>query len=310
MTVVSRRLPLQCLLAAPNEWVPAIGRAGDEAGPFDVTIVLLSRLHPWAGRSLQGRTILDAVDSLRRNAEERSRAAGPLSRWLWRREAARMTRLELDAAREYDVVTVVSEEESADFGDAIAVPMGVDVLPEWGGERSFEFGFWGRLPYFANADAVNWLLRDIWPRIRALRPSATLVIGGASASRALRRHARIAGVTLVSPFDDIKTFARSIGVALMPLRFGTGQSNKVVEAAEAGCAIAGTTVAFRGLTSLAAVASVEDSADGLARAAVELLDGDRRQRMASELRAVVERDHARSTVLERLRRVAGLEVEE
>jgi len=37
----------------------------------------------------------------------------------------------------------------------------------------------------------------------------------------------------------------------MPLRFGSGQSNKVLEAAEAAAPIVGTPQAFRGLAALA-----------------------------------------------------------
>jgi glycosyltransferase involved in cell wall biosynthesis len=133
-----------------------------------------------------------------------------------------------------------------------------------------------------------------------------LIIGGADAPRSLRRAARRCGVTLLSPVDDIGSFARNIRVALMPLRYGSGQSNKVLEAAEAGCAIVGTAQAFRGLAPLASHARIESSASGLAGAAVELLaDDDRRACMAARLRDVVATHYARSATIERLRAIAG-----
>src|SRR5262249_36194835 len=152
---------------------------------------------------------------------------------------------------------VVSDEETPDLGGAVAVTNGIPAAPLGEQTRAFDFGFWGRFPYFANADAVQWLLDEIWPAIRARHPEATLVLGGAGASSALRAKARRQGVTLVSPIDDVAAFARNIKVALMPLRYGSGQSNKVLEAAEGGCAIVGTLQAFRGLASLAAHAVVE-----------------------------------------------------
>jgi len=306
MTVLFDRLPVQCLMAAPYDWQPAIARARREMGPFDVTVVLLSRMHPWVRRSLEGPTLLDAVDSLRRNAEERRKAAGPATRWLWRMEERRMARLEQDAARTYGRVLVVSEDETAEFEGAQAVTIGISAKPLGDAPRLYDLGFWGRFPYFANADAATWLLDEIWPAIRALRPEATLIMGGAEAPPSLRKKASRSGVTLLSPVDDMSRFARKIRVALVPLRFGSGQSTKVVEAAEAGCAIVGTPQAFRGLAPLACHARVESTASGLARAAVDLLADDAlRAAAAARLREIVVSQYARSVTLERLTAIAG-----
>jgi glycosyltransferase involved in cell wall biosynthesis len=299
-------LPVQCLLAAPFDWAGAIGRAVREDGPFDVTVVLLSRLHPWVHALLQGRTILDAVDSLRRNARERQRAATALTRWLWRIEERRMASLEARAARFYDEIVVVSDGEREDFVPAVAVTTGINTSPLGPSRRTFDFGFWGRLPYFANADAVRWLLDEIWPAIRSKHPAATLAVGGAEAPRWLQRAvANQPGVTLVSPVQDIASFARSIRVALMPIRYGSGESIKTLEAAEAGCAIVGTPLALRGLTSLVPHARIETSGPDLAAAAVELLDETRRAPLATRLREAVETHYARSATLERFWTIAA-----
>lgn len=304
LTVLRDRLPLQCLLGTPYDFASAIDDARRDAGPFDATIVILSRLHPWVRASLAGRTLLDAVDSLRRSAAERAKAAPRTSRWLWRIEERRMAKLEARAIDDYDRVLVVSEEETAELR-AIAIAMGIDAAPlDVSAPRAFDFGFWGRLPYFANADAAAWLLREIWPAIRAQRPSATLVLGGAGASAALRREASREGVTLISPIDDVRPFARNIRIALMPLRYGSGQSNKLLEAAEAGCAIVATPCALRGLTALAQHSRIAETAPAFASAAVDLLaDEERRASEARALRAAIETHYARAATRERMRAV-------
>jgi polysaccharide biosynthesis protein PslH len=308
ITVLRQNLPLQCLLGAPYDWPRAIAEARRDMGPFDVTIVLLSRMHPWVRESLEGRTILDAVDSLRRSAGERRKAASPFARWLWKIEERRMALVERETARAYDQVIVVSDEETSEFDDAVAVSIGVAAKPLDDNARDYDFGFWGRFPYFANADATAWLLEEIWPAIRALHPSATLIIGGAEASRALRNDARRSGVTLVSPVEDMASFARNIRVALMPLRYGSGQSTKVLEAAEAGCAIVGSPTALRGLGALAPFTRIESSALGFARAAVDLLtDTDARARMTARLRDVIATHYERSSSLGRLSAIAAAE---
>jgi len=306
MTVLRESLPLQCLLGAPYDWTRAIADARRELGPFDATIVLLSRMHPWVRESLEGRTILDAIDSLRRSAGERRKAASPITRWLWSIEERRMARIEREAARAYDQVIVVSDDETAEFGDAVAVTIGVAEKPLDSAARDYDFGFWGRFPYFANADAAAWLLDEIWPAIRALHPSATLILGGAEASRALRNDARRSGATLVSPVNDMASFARNIRVALMPLRYGSGQSTKVLEAAEAGCAIVGSPAALRGLGALAPHTRIESSAIGFARAAVDLLtDSDARARMTARLRDAIATHYERSSAAGRLSAIAA-----
>lgn len=294
-------LPLQCLMSAPYDWAGAIARARRKAGPFDVTVVLLSRLHPWVRASLTGRTVLDAVDSLRRSAEERRKASGAATRWLWAMEERRMARLERETAGAYDQVVLLSEDELPEFDGAMPVTNGVPTHTLNGDARAYDFGFWGRFPYFANADATAWLLDEIWPAIRERRPRATMIVGGADAPRSIRDHARRRGVTLVSPFGDVGSFARNIRVALMPVRYGSGQSNKVLEAAEAGCAIVATPQALRGLAPLAAFARVETTADGFVRAALELLgDVDARTFAAERLRGVIETQYSRSATLDRL----------
>jgi len=297
--VIARRLPFTSLLTAAFDWRDAIARARRDAGKFDATIVLLSRLDPWVRDQIEGLRILDAIDSLGRNTNERARSSS-LTAPLWRIEASRITRAEDDASRAYDRVIVVSEEEAAELR-ATAISNGVVILPLEEKSRTYDFAFWGRLAYFANADAARMLIHEIWPRIRAHAPNATMVIGGSDAPRDITRDAERAGITLVSPVRDMKAFARDAKIALVPMRFGTGQSSKMLEAAEAGCAIVSTTHAMRGLATLAREAVLADDAAALASKAVALLRDDaRRTGIATALRRTVEEHYARRVTHEQL----------
>jgi glycosyltransferase involved in cell wall biosynthesis len=167
--------------------------------------------------------------------------------------------------------------------------------------RKYDFGFWGRLAYFANADAASWLIDEIWPSVRALRPNATLVIAGADAPARLRSAHGRDGIVVRSPVDDVAALAREVRVALFPVRYGSGQSNKVLEAAEGGCAIVGTPEALRGLDAIAAHAAVARDASALARGAVDVLaDESRCAAMAAAARAIVETRYARGATLDQL----------
>jgi glycosyltransferase involved in cell wall biosynthesis len=310
MTVLRRGLPLQSLLAAPYAWDDAIAAAGRELGPFDTNVIVLYRGDAWVRPSLGGGArILDSVDSLRRNAEERARASSLLMRPFWRHEERRLARAERDAAESYDRVVVVNEDETREFGGAgMAIANSVPIAPyDPAAPRRFDFGFWGRLAYFANADAARWLLEEIVPAIRALHPAATFILGGADVPRFILAAAERAGIEVRSPIANVAAFARDIRVALIPMRYGSGQSSKLLEAAEAGCAVVTTPQTLRGLPRLAPHAAVAADAAAIATNAVALLhDTARREAMRHALRRAVEQHHARATILTQMAELAGV----
>jgi len=304
MRIARERLPLHTLLGA-RDWRAALANQG----PFDTAIVLLTRADPWAFRAANARRwILDAIDSAAVGMAERASASHGPARWFWRSEARKAERLERDAAERYDRIVTVTPEESVRFGaKGVALPIGIAVSELGAAPRTIDFGFWGRLAYFANAQAVRTVVTRLWPRIRSARPAATLFLGGADAPAWIRRLHGRDGITVQSPMHDRESTLRRIRVALLPIAFGSGQSLKTLEAAEAGCGIAGTPMAFRGCEELASAAIVDDDPERLADRAVALLtDESSRTRMAFELRARVGRFYSRAATLEQMALLAGV----
>jgi polysaccharide biosynthesis protein PslH len=312
--VLRRGRPVQTLLAAPFVWDRAIDDARRAMGPFAATIVVLSRADAWVRPSLDGGVrILDSIDSLRRNAEERRRAARGPMRQFWKYETRRLARTEEEIARAYDHVVIVSEEEIGEFGGgAIAIANSVRIAPlDEKAPRRFDIGFWGRLAYFANLDAARWLLDEIVPALRERHPTVTIAMGGADAPRGLRSAAERAGVELQSPIADVATFARGVRVAIAPMRYGSGQSSKLIEAAEAGCAIVTTPHGLRGLPHFARHAGVGSDPASIASAAVALLnDETRRTAMARALRREAEEHHSHQRAHRGMAKLAGATVRE
>ena len=291
--ILTNQLPLHTLLGA-RDWRGALA----EAEPFDTAIVLLTRADPWAFHAARARRwILDAIDSAAAGMIERTNASHGLARWFWKSEARKAERLERDAVDRYDAIVTVTPEER--FGEKnVVIPIGIEVAELGDAPRTIDFGFWGRLAYFANEEAVSTLVTRIWPYIRAHRPNATLLLGGAEAPSWIRRLHGRNGITVESPMQDRNATLRRIRVALLPISHGSGQSLKTLEAAEAGCAIAGTPLAFRGCEELASAAIVDDHVERLAHRALALLDDTT---SASELRACVARYYSRETTLAQMR---------
>ena len=303
LRVVGSGLPLHALIAASHDWRRALRTAGSD---FDVAIVLLSRLDPWVFKGIQApRKILDAIDSLAMSVAERGRQARGPMRLFWKSEVARTARLERAAARRYDRIVVVSEGEREFFGaDTIAVPNGIEILPQRAAAPVFDFGFWGRLSYFANRDAAEVLLHRLWPEVRRRCPKATLYVGGADAPAFVQRFNGTDGVSVESPMTDRAQALRRIRTAIFPIRFGTGQSNKILEAAEAGCAILSTPAGARGLAEIAGASMIREEEDLVEGACALYNDPNRVRRMGEQLRELVVRNYDRTSSLDRLASIA------
>lgn len=293
---VAAGLPATALLAAGYDWRGALETAERDWGPFDVAVVLLARLDPWVFPYLRAKLrVLDAIDSPAANLEARAQAARGPARFLWRLEGQRTAALERGAAARYDRVLVVADAERAAFGErSRAIFHGVQLGERATGPRDFDVGFWGRLARFANRDAAAFLLEEIWPRIRRAKPDASLLIAGADAPLFVRRRSGRNGITVVSPMTGRSGLLRRVRVALLPLRFGSGQSNKVLEAAEASCALVATPEAVRGLGAIVAEAVVEREPERLATRVLGLLaDPTATAAQGERLRLVVEREFSR-----------------
>lgn len=300
-------LPATALLAAGHDWRGALAAAHEGIGEFEVAVIVLARTEPWVGAFVTARrTVVDGIDSLAANLDERGRAAIPPASWLWRLEARRMARLERSLPVRHDTVVVVAETEVAGFaGRAVVAGLGVELRPIGETARGFDVGFWGRLPYFANRDAARVLLDEVWPLVRRQMPQATLLVGGVGAPAFVRRRHGRDGVTVVSPMDDRAALLRRVRVALFPIRFGSGQPTKVLEAAEAGCAIVATPAGVRGVGELAFNALVgRDPAELAAHAVGMLRDPDRTVARGRAARAIAERDYSLDAALARLAAIA------
>jgi glycosyltransferase involved in cell wall biosynthesis len=212
----------------------------------------------YAVAGLPGPVVLQAhnVDSLlwRRYHDT---ARGPLRRWFVRRQWKKFARFESDAFRRVRRVVFVSEADAnlarEWFGvsNGAVVDNGVDVAG-FGSVRpspgSRSILYLGSLDWRPNLDAVELLLDDIFPRVRAALPDAKLVIVGRKPPEGLvRRVEKSAGVELHADVPDVKPYLASSGVMAVPLRIGGGSRLKILEALACGLPVVSTAVGAEGL---------------------------------------------------------------
>jgi len=134
--------------------------------------------------------------------------------------------------------------------------------------------FLGNLSVPHNVDAAVYLAREIWPRIRALRPDATLELAGADPVPAVRSLGSIEGVRVTGPLPSLIPVWERSGASRTPLRYSTGIQNKVLEAMAAGVPVVTTPQAAEAIGARDRV-EVRVGADPqtLAAAAAEALQG-------------------------------------
>jgi glycosyltransferase involved in cell wall biosynthesis len=215
----------------------------------------------------------------------------PAAHW----EARRLRRYEEALVRRVPCLVVAESERTA-----LAASERVRVVPNGVDGAAFAYAddgrpparlvFAGNLGYFPNVDAAAFLVEDIFPRVRAAVPAAELRLVGARPSRAVRALTAAPRVALAASVPRMAPEVAGATVAVVPLRAGSGMQNKVLEAMAVGTPVVATPRAVAGLAVRPGEhLLVADDADGLARAAVELLrDPALARRLARAARALVE----------------------
>ncbi len=182
----------------------------------------------------------------------------PLKRWYARRQWRKFERFEQWAYSAASTAVAVSPDDATvmreQFGVAGAkvVDNGVDTAffrPQRDVERDpARILYLGSLDWRPNLDAVQLLLADIFPRVRAQVPAATLAVVGRHPPDWLRvRSAATPGVELFADVPDVRPFLATCGMLAVPLRIGGGSRLKILEALATATPVISTRVGAEGL---------------------------------------------------------------
>jgi len=264
-----------------DSWAPDVIRL-----EYPVSAALLP-----ATRTSASPVVLVDYDPLLSRAEAtatggRRRLDRALDRRAWKRFDRR-------SRQRVDAVVVLTERDRrivVEAGGARVlecIPLGLEPMPALDGAgRDDTLLFVGNMNHPSNREAVGHLVEEIVPRVRALRPQATLTIVGQRA----RDHSfppPTDGVRLTDLVEDVVPYLDEAAVVLAPLRTGGGMRVKVLEALSAGKAVVAYPNAVEGIEiEPGRHAVVATSAAAFAEAVVSLLaDRAARERLGREARA-------------------------
>ncbi|MBU6482665.1 MAG: glycosyltransferase, partial [Nitrospirae bacterium] len=107
--------------------------------------------------------------------------------------------------------------------------------------------FTGVMGYPPNEDAALYFSQDIFPIVRAKRPSAQFWIVGSGPSQQVRDLARCPGIHVTGEVEDVRPFVQSAAVIVCPLRVGSGVKNKILVAMAMQKATVATSLSIEGL---------------------------------------------------------------
>jgi glycosyltransferase involved in cell wall biosynthesis len=90
--------------------------------------------------------------------------------------------------------------------------------------------FSGKMSYHANISMVDFLVCEIMPKVWVKHPCAQLVIVGKDPPAKIKNYARNPLVKVTGTVADIRPYLQHATVAAVPLVYGVGIQNKILEA--------------------------------------------------------------------------------
>ncbi len=185
-------------------------------------------------------------------------AQNPLLRQAFYKEANILDSAEASVFNMFDRVTFFSEEDKQHYlkfggtADARVVNLGIEVdrypvlerTPEPDGP--LRVAFFGAFSWFANTDALRYLLDDVWPVVANAVPEVELVIAGREIPEWAFERANDR-LRIVGRVESIAEFLESVDVVLSPIRIGGGIRLKILESLAYGRKVLSTRVGMEGL---------------------------------------------------------------
>lgn len=179
----------------------------------------------------------------------------PVSMGYWI-EGTKLEAAEGKLAGKFDLCTVTTQAEwetLRSYGTAVDsnwFPNGVDAEYFKPDNQSYDadtISFIGRMDYYPNQECMFEFCRNTLPLIQLKRPLAKLLIVGASPSPAVKKLAKLPGVTVTGSVPDVRPYVLRSAVMIAPLNIARGTQNKILEAMAMGVPVVTSRVAAGGV---------------------------------------------------------------
>jgi glycosyltransferase involved in cell wall biosynthesis len=162
--------------------------------------------------------------------------------------------------------------------------------------------FSGKMSYHANISMVKYLVAQIMPRIWKVRPAARLYIVGKDPSPEIKELQKNPRIIVTGTVEDIRPFLCRATVSVVPLLYGAGIQNKILEAMATATPVVTTCGAISALEAQPDEhLLVSDDPDGFSQAVLKLMQDPNLQKKIGEAgETYVRANHQWSSIASRL----------
>jgi len=111
-----------------------------------------------------------------------------------------------------------------------------------------DFVFVGTMRHAPNLDAIRYLKKVLWPKIRRQLPEVNLeIVGSYPTKEIMQMHKPSEGFLVLGKVDDLESLLINKRVSLAPLRYGAGLKGKLLEAMTFGSPSVTTKIGAEGI---------------------------------------------------------------
>ncbi|HXI88221.1 MAG TPA: TIGR03087 family PEP-CTERM/XrtA system glycosyltransferase, partial [Parvularculaceae bacterium] len=250
-------------------------------------IAFSSSVAPYLEPAIEGRPrLVDLCDADSEKWRAYALKERGLSRWVYEREARRLSAAEAQILNSADAAFAASAVEAATLNArpgvsraALVLANGVDT-DYFAPDATFPLRpradavFIGAMDYKANVDAVLWFAREVWPLVRAKAPEATFAVIGPNPAPSIQALGGRSGIAVEGKVEDVRPYLKGARVVVAPLRIARGVQNKVLEAMAMARPIVATSAANAGVGAVAdKEILIADEAKCFAQGVLRLIDG-------------------------------------
>jgi polysaccharide biosynthesis protein PslH len=250
------RLPFQVAYYSSGRMKRKIKSMVEENG-YDVIYFHLIRSAQYLDAANQSKALkcLDFTDAVSLYLSRFSEVTiNPLKKIMLKLELSRIQKYE-PVAKKFDTLFICSEKDK-DYLEKKKLHTNIQFLRNGFDEEQFKSEkipyeknriiFTGNMPYFPNSDAAVYFSKEIFPLVREIYPTSKLYLVGQKPPAKLRNLAS-SNITVTGFVKDINKEYQQSEVNVVPIRFGAGTLNKVIEALALGIPTVATTMSVAGL---------------------------------------------------------------
>ncbi len=234
-------------------------------------------------------------------------------------ESAKARAFEIDILKRADAVVAISESDREGMRrlagtESTVVPQVVSFTrAPWSTGRSSAI-YVGNLAWHPNVEGLDWFAREVWPKVRAEIPHASLRVVGSGLAKGPNGKPsvpdawRVPGIDVIGFVQDLDTVYSDAAVFVSPILSGSGIRIKVLEAMRSGIPLVTTEEGALGLPIMhERHALVSRGPDEFARDVVRLLRDEELQRALRDgAYSFLEDHHSLSLAQAKMRRVLGI----